>query len=65
MGKTKGDCMNYAPAYIIAQGYKFERTKSSSHAKTYRLWLNIAIHSEPQHRDEIIRLFEQGRAEAR
>lgn len=57
--------MNYAPAFIIAQGYKFERTKSSTHAKTYRLWLNIAIHSEPHHREEIIRLFEQGRAEAR
>jgi hypothetical protein len=57
--------MNYAPAYIIAQGYKFERTKSSDLAQSYRLWLNIAIQTEPQHRAEIIRLFEQGRAEAR
>jgi len=57
--------MNYAPAYIIAQGYKFERTKSSAHAKTYRNWLAQATANDPANRLEIVRLFELGRSEAR
>ena len=57
--------MNYAPAYIIAQGYKYERTKSSTHANKYRNWLAQATANDPANRLEIVRLFEQGRAEAR
>ena len=57
--------MNYAPAYIIAQGYKFERTKSSARANSIRKWLDLATANDPANREEIIRLFEQGRAEAR
>ena len=57
--------MNYAPAHIIAQGYKFERTKSSTHANKYRNWLAQATANDPANRLEIVRLFELGRAEAR
>jgi len=57
--------MNYPPAYIIDMGYKFERTKSSARAKTYRDWLAQATAKDPANRLEIVRLFEIGRAEAR
>lgn len=57
--------MNYATAFIIAQGYKFEKTKSSTRAKTYRNWLAQATANDPANRLEIVRLFELGRAEAR
>jgi hypothetical protein len=57
--------MNYPPAYIIDMGYKFERTKSSARAKTYRTWLAQATAKDPANRLEIIRLFELGRSEAR
>ena len=57
--------MNYPPAYIIDMGYKFERTKSSARAKTYRTWLAQATAKDPANRLEIVRLFEIGRSEAR
>ena len=57
--------MNHAPAYIINQGYKFERAKTPAKALVYRRWLANATASDQAHREEIIRLFEQGRAEAR
>jgi len=57
--------MNYPPAYIIDMGYKFEKTKSSARAKTYRTWLAQATAKDPANRLEIVRLFELGRAEAR
>lgn len=57
--------MNYAPAHIIAQGYKFERTKSNTRATFYRNWLAQATANDPANRLEIVRLFELGRAEAR
>jgi hypothetical protein len=57
--------MNYPPAYIIDMGYKYERTKSSARAKTYRTWLANATAQDRANRLEIIRLFEIGRAEAR
>ena len=57
--------MNHAPAYIIAQGYKFERAKTPARALVYRRWLANALAGDEQNRLEIIRLFEQGRAEAR
>ena len=57
--------MNYAPAFIISQGYKFEKTKSSARANFYRNWLAQATTNDPANRFEIVRLFELGRAEAR
>lgn len=57
--------MNHAPAYIINQGYKFERAKTPARAFVYRRWLANALAGDEQNRSEIIRLFEQGRAEAR
>ncbi len=42
--------MNYPPAYIIDMGYKFERTKSSKTAKTYRDWLAQATAKDPANR---------------
>jgi hypothetical protein len=57
--------MNHAPAYIIRQGYKFERAKTPDAARTFRLWLTIQLAAEPQHREEILHLWDQGRAEAR
>jgi hypothetical protein len=57
--------MNYAPAFIISQGYKFEKTTSSARANFYRNWLAQATASDRENRLEIVRLFEQGRAEAR
>lgn len=57
--------MNYSTAFIISQGYKYERTKSSTRAKTYRTWLAQATAKDPANRLEIVRLFEIGRSEAR
>ena len=57
--------MNYPTSFVIAQGYKYERTKSSARAKTYRTWLAQATAKDPANRLEIVRLFEIGRAEAR
>jgi hypothetical protein len=57
--------MNHAPAYIINQGYKFERAKTPAKALVYRRWLANATAADITNRLEIIRLFEQGRAEAR
>jgi len=57
--------MNYSTAFVISQGYKYERTKSSARAKTYRTWLANATAQDRANRLEIIRLFEIGRAEAR
>jgi hypothetical protein len=57
--------MNHAPAYIINQGYKFERAKTPAKALVYRRWLANATAADKAYREEIIRLFEIGRAEAR
>lgn len=57
--------MNYAPAYIINMGYKFEKAKTPAKALVYRRWLANAKAADTQNQEEIIRLFEQGRAEAR
>ena len=57
--------MNHAPAYIINMGYKFERAKTTAKALVYRRWLANAKAADTQNQEEIIRLFEQGRAEAR
>ena len=57
--------MNYPTAFVISQGYKYERTKSSARAKTYRTWLAQATAKDPANRLEIVRLFEIGRSEAR
>ena len=57
--------MNYSTAFVIYQGYKYERTKSSKTAKTYRDWLAQATAKDPANRLEIVRLFELGRSEAR
>ena len=57
--------MNYPTAFVIAQGYKYERTKSSTRAQIFRHWLAQATAKDPANRSEIVRLFEIGRAEAR
>jgi hypothetical protein len=57
--------MNYAPAYIITQGYKFERANTPARALVYRKWLANATAKDRENRLEIVRLFELGRAEAR
>ena len=57
--------MNYSEAYVIQQGYKFEKAKTHDKARTFQLWLTVALASQPQHREEISRLWEQGRTEAR
>ena len=57
--------MNHAPAYIIQQGYKFERAKTPARALIYRRWLSNAMAADQTNQAEIIRLFEQGRAEGR
>jgi len=57
--------MNYAPAFVISQGYKYERTKSSTRAQIFRHWLAQATAKDPANRLEIVRLFELGRSEAR
>ena len=57
--------MNHAPAYIIQQGYKFEKAKTPAKALVYRRWLSNAMAADQTNQAEIIRLFEQGRAEGR
>jgi hypothetical protein len=55
--------MNYPPAYIIDMGYKFERTKSSARAKTYRTWLAKATAKDPAQRyqsaNDIVAFFDR------
>lgn len=57
--------MNYPTAFVISQGYKYERTKSSTRAQIFRHWLAQATAKDPANRLEIVRLFELGRSEAR
>jgi hypothetical protein len=57
--------MNYTEAYVIQQGYKFEKAKTHDKARAFQLWLQIALATQPQHRDQITKLWEQGRAEGR
>ena len=57
--------MNHAPAYIINMGYKFEKAKTPAKALICRRWLANATAADQTHKDEIVRLFEIGRSEAR
>ena len=57
--------MNYSEAYVIQQGYKFEKAKTHDKAQTFQLWLQIALATQPQHRDQITKLWEHGSAEGR
>lgn len=52
-------------AHYIQAGYRFEKTKSQSTAATIKEWLNSEMQQNLDFRAEILRLFEQGRLEAR
>ncbi len=57
--------MIYTEAQIIRKGYQFERSPNYNAAAAVRRWLVAAINRHPDHKPEILRLRDQGRAEAR
>jgi hypothetical protein len=57
--------MIYTEAQIIRKGYQFERSPNYNAARDVHRWLLTAINRHPDHKPEILRLWDQGRAEAR
>jgi hypothetical protein len=57
--------MIYTEAQIIRKGYQFERSPNYNAAREIRGWLVTAVNRYPNHKPEILRLWDQGRAEAR
>jgi hypothetical protein len=58
--------MIYTEAQIIRKGYQFERCPNyNATAATIRRWLAAAINRYPDQEAEILRLWDQCRAEAR
>ena len=57
--------MIYTEAQIIRKGYQFERSPNYNTAREIRGWLVTAVNRYPNHKPEILRLWDQGRAEAR
>ena len=58
--------MIYTEAEIIRKGYQFEKCPNyNATAATIRRWLAAAINRYPEHKPEILHLWDKGRAEAR
>jgi len=49
----------------IKAGYRYEKTKSNAQAHKLRAWLFSEVEQNQEFRSLILRLFEQGRSEAR
>ena len=54
-----------AEAHYIQAGYRFEKTKSPEVTANIREWLKVEMQQNLDFKTEILRLFEQGRSEAR
>ena len=52
-------------AHYIQAGYRFEKTKSREVSDNIKDWLRKEIQQNLDFKDQILRLFEQGRSEAR
>jgi hypothetical protein len=57
--------MIYTHAQIIRKGYNYERSPNYNAAREIHKWLLTAVNRYPEHKPEILHLWEQGRAEAR
>ena len=49
----------------IKAGYRYEKTKSNAQAHKLRAWLVSEVEQNQEFKTLILRLFEQGRSEAR
>jgi hypothetical protein len=49
----------------IKAGYRYEKTKSNAQAHKLRAWLVAEVTENQEFKTLILRLFEQGRSEAR
>ena len=49
----------------IKAGYRYEKTKSNAQAHKLRAWLVAEVAENQEFKTLILRLFEQGRSEAR
>jgi hypothetical protein len=49
----------------IKAGYRYEKAKSNTQAHKIRAWLVAEVHENQKFKTLILRLFEQGRSEAR
>ena len=52
-------------AHYIQAGYRFEKTKSREISDNIKDWLRKEMQQNQVFKDQILRLFEQGRSEAR
>ena len=52
-------------AHYIQAGYRFEKTKSREISDNIKNWLRKEMQQNQVFKDQILRLFEQGRSEAR
>jgi len=57
--------MIYTEAQIIRKGYSYERSPNYNAARQLHEWLKTAISRYPEHKAEILRLWDAGRAEGR
>ena len=49
----------------IKAGYRYEKTKSNANAHKIRAWIVAEVQENQEFKTLILRLFEQGRSEAR
>lgn len=52
-------------AHYIQAGYRFEKTKSREISDNIKDWLRKEMQQNLDFKDQILRLFEQGRSEGR
>lgn len=52
-------------AHYIQAGYRFEKTKSREISDNIKEWLRKEMQQNLDFKDQILRLFEQGRSEGR
>lgn len=57
--------MIYTHAQIIRKGYSYERAPNFNTAQPIHRWLLTAVTRYPENKAEILRLWDQGRAEGR
>jgi hypothetical protein len=57
--------MIYTEAQIIRKGYSYERSPNYNTAREINQWLLKTLSHYPEHKAEILRLWDAGRAEGR
>ena len=57
--------MIYTEAQIVRKGYNYERSPNYNTARELNQWLLKTLSRYPEHKAEILRLWDAGRAEGR